>query len=49
MNSDLSKALNFFQNGKLVEAKNLIEEVLKNEKNNSQALKFICICSLLPK
>ena len=39
MNNDFRKALNFFfQRGKLVEAKNLIEEVLKNEKNNSQAL-----------
>ena len=38
MNNDLSNALNFLQNGNLDEAKNLIEEVLKNEKNNSQAL-----------
>ena len=38
MNSDLSKALNFFQRGRLVEAKNLVEEIVKNEKNNPQAL-----------
>ena len=31
MNSDLSKALNFFQRGRLVEAKNLVEEIVKNE------------------
>ena len=30
MNSDLSKALNFFQRGRLVEAKNLVEEIIKN-------------------
>tara|TARA_Y100001935_G_scaffold224734_1_gene201380 strand:- start:226 stop:471 length:246 start_codon:yes stop_codon:yes gene_type:complete len=38
MNNDFRKALNFLQSGKLNEAKKLIEEVLKNEKNNSQAL-----------
>ena len=38
MNSDLSKALNFFQSGRLVEARNLVEEVLKSDRNNSQAL-----------
>ena len=38
MDNDFSKALNFFQKGRLVEAKNLVEEVLNNEKNNTQAL-----------
>ncbi len=38
MQNDLSKALNFFQNGRLEEAKNICLEVLKKNNYNSQAL-----------
>ena len=38
MNNDFRKALNFFQSGRLVDARNLVEEVLKSDRNNSQAL-----------
>ena len=38
MEKDLSKAIAFFKNGRLEEAKKLCIEVLKNDKYNSQAL-----------
>jgi len=37
MKSKFNEALNFFQNGKLNEAKNICEEILKQETNNSEA------------
>ena len=37
MKSKFSEALNLFQNGKLNKAKNICEEILKQEANNSQA------------
>ena len=36
MKSNFSEALNLFQNGKLNEAKNTCEKILKQETNNSQ-------------
>ena len=36
MKSKFSEALNLFQNGKLKKAKNICEEILKQETNNSQ-------------
>ena len=36
MKSKFSEALNLFQNGKLNKAKNICEEILKQEANNSQ-------------
>ena len=37
MKFNFSEALNAFQDGKLNEAKNICEEILKQEANNSQA------------
>jgi len=36
MKSNFNEALNAFQDGKLNEAKNICEEILKQETNNSQ-------------
>ena len=38
MGNDFSKALFLFQSGKLDEAKNICEEILKQENSNSQVI-----------